>query len=151
MGHYEAGGEVLADREPSEHGLSHDPQRQQRRQHREITPERPAGEREHHRDDGQNPDQSRDGAVPELDQRVGGQRREVPAEALGPIGAAQPRAGQPDRRAGQHDQRQGHERRVRHATELRLINPQSGTDRTSGHETENVTESSDLPLIGERQ
>ena len=118
MGHHEPRREVLEDGEAAEHGLRHDAERQQQRQPREVPAVRSARERQDRGDHRDHADDSRNRAVAELDQRMGAERRQRRAAALGPVLTAEPRIGQPHGGAGQDDQRQRRERDVGDASEL---------------------------------
>ena len=121
MGHDEARRQVLTHGEAAKHGLGHDAQGETQRQPGQVAAKRLARERQHGGEDGQNADQARDGAVAELDQGMGGERRQRLAVALGPVRAAQAGVGQPHRRTGQHDQCQGDQRGVGELAELVLV------------------------------
>ena len=113
VAHHQIRVEVVAHHEAAEHRLPHHAQRKEHAEDRQVAAigaahEREAGGRDH--DDAHEPG---DHPVAELDHRVELQRRDRAAVALGPVRAAEARAGEAHGRARQHDHRQrahGHDR-----------------------------------------
>ena len=89
-----------------------DAERQQHAEPREVAAERPPAPRQRARGDRGEADEARDHAVAVLDPGVRLQRRRDAAVALGPVRAAEARAGEAHRGAREDDQRQRSERHL---------------------------------------
>ena len=103
VGHDHVGVELGVHHEGADHRLAQDPHDEAGREPAQVAPGRPAEERGHH-GHGAGDHQQRDHQpVAELDDRVEAERRgQVVLGAGGPVGAAQPGIGQPDRGPGDH-------------------------------------------------
>ena len=100
------GGEVVLDDEGAEDRLPDHAQRQQGAEEGEVPAEGAAEPGEHAGGDHGDADEAGEDAVAVLDHRVGVERRHRAAVALGPVRAAEARAGEADAGAGEDDQRE---------------------------------------------
>ena len=99
MHHDHVGVELRVDDDPAEDGLGQHADHEPAAQPDQVAPAGCAEERAQEGGDHRDGDHDGDEAVPELDQAVELQgRRQMPDRALGPVAAAQARAGQADRR-----------------------------------------------------